>query len=176
MEGKPRFRIFVVYIAILMAFLGLIGMVFQLHSSFFVFEFLILMVLLLVALISFMGLNNNMNWVWKLLATFFGFVFINMAFLYLVLNIRPDYFFEHLFAVIAGFFISLFSIKKPRAVEGKDVETSFSPGKYIASRTGAKFHAPKCDWAKKIKKENAVWFNNSEDARKSGYKADDCVH
>ena len=174
MEVKSRLRSFVVYIAILMAFLGLIGMIFQLHKSFFIFEFLILMVLLIVALVSFMGLNNNMNWVWKLLAVFFGFILINMVFLYLVLNIQPNYFFEHLFAVIAGFFISLFSIKK-RTVEGKDIETSFTPGKYIASRTGTKFHAPKCDWAKKIKKENTVWFNNKEDARKSGYKADDCV-
>ena len=175
MEGKPRLRSFVAYIVILIAFLGLIGMIFQLHGLFFVFEFLILMALLLVALISFMGLNNNMNWVWKLLAAFFGFVFIDMAFMHLVLNIKQDYFFEHLFAVIAGFFISLFSIKK-RAAEGKGIETSFSPGKYIASRTGTKFHAPKCDWAKKIKKENTVWFDNKEDARKAGYKADDCVN
>ena len=175
MESRPRFRSFIMYIALLIAFLGLIGMIFQLHGSFFIFEFLILMVLLLAALISFIGLNSNMNWVWKLLAAFFAFVFIDMAFMYLALNIQPDYFFEHLFAVIAGFFISLFSIQKRSITEGQSVETTFKPGKYIASRTGTKFHAPKCDWAKKIKKENTVWFNDKEDARKSGYKADDYV-
>ena len=86
-----------------------------------------------------------------------------------------------LVVAIAGFFISLFSIETKRKEiaegkkEAKSVEKSFKPGKYIASRTGAKFHAPKCDWAKKVKKENAVWFDSKEDAMNAGYKADDCV-
>ena len=45
----------------------------------------------------------------------------------------------------------------------------------MASKSGTKYHAPKCDWAKKIKKSNAVWFISKEEAKKAGYKKDDCV-
>ena len=175
MEVKPRFRSFVMYAALLIALLGLISMVFELKRSAFVLEFLILLGLLLMALVSFVGLNSNVSWVWKLLAVFFAFVFIDMAFIYVVLNVRQETFFYNVFAVIAGFFISFFSIEKQSSAEN-EVKKTFKPGKFIASRAGTKFHAPKCDWAKKIKKENAVWFNNKEDARKAGYKTDDCVN
>ena len=51
----------------------------------------------------------------------------------------------------------------------------FSPGKYVASRKANKFHAPKCDWAGRIKKENEIWFSSKEDAKQQGFEADECV-
>ena len=87
------------------------------------------------------------------------------------------YFLHLLVVAIAGFFISLFSIEKEKVEAAKEeaVTKTFTPGKYIASKTGTKFHSPKCDWAKKVKKSNAVWFDNKEDAIKAGYKKDDCI-
>ena len=59
--------------------------------------------------------------------------------------------------------------------EGEQVKKTSKPGKYIASKTGTKFHAPKSEWGKKIKKRNAVWFDSKEEAMKSGYNPGDGV-
>ena len=53
--------------------------------------------------------------------------------------------------------------------------TKFSPGKYVASKRSNIYHEPKCDWAKKIKKDRQVWFNNKEEAWEKGYRAHSCV-
>ena len=52
---------------------------------------------------------------------------------------------------------------------------SNDPGKYVASKTGTTYHAPKCDWAKRIKKKNMVWFADDKAAKKKGYKKHDCL-
>ena len=150
---------------------------------------MILLFLIVVGLVSVLGISSNMRWAWVLLTWMLGFIFADMALIYIFSGEDPPYFFYAIAVVIAGFFISLFSIEKERKgfipesegkkiiekVAEKKVEKTFKPGKYIASLTGAKFHAPKCDWAKKIKKSNSVWFDNKEDALKAGYKADACI-
>ena len=175
--GGNKFTVFVMYIALLVTFLGLISMVFDLHRFAFILEFLILLGLLLVGIIAAVGISHNMRWAWMLLALFFGFAFLDMLFINAITTAKTAYF-PHLLAVaIAGFFISLFSIQKEKAEAAREVAVTktFTPGKYIASKTGTKFHSPKCDWAKKVKKSNAVWFNTKEEAKKAGYKADDCI-
>ena len=57
----------------------------------------------------------------------------------------------------------------------ESVSKEFTPGKYIASETGKRFHTPKCQWAKKITKTKAVWFDSEEEAEKEGYEKDKCV-
>lgn len=52
-------------------------------------------------------------------------------------------------------------------------KTEFSPGKYVASKTGKKYHVPKCDWAKKIKENKQVWFNSKDEVK--NYTACNCV-
>ena len=175
--GGFKFTTFVMYVILLITFLGLINMIFNLHRFAFYGEFLILLGLLLIGAVSAVGINNNLRWAWTLLALFFAFVFINMLFIYVITNVEILYFLILLVVAVVGFFISLFSIEKEKVEEVAEekVEKTFKPGKYIASKTGVKFHAPKCDWAKRVKKKNAVWFNNKEDALKAGYKADSCV-
>ena len=193
-----KFTTFVMDAVLLITFLGLISMIFNLHRFAFYGEFLILLVLLLAGVVSAIGVNNNFRWAWILLALFFAFVFINMLFIYVITTVEIPYFLILLVVAVVGFFISLFSIEKEKTendsgkikkgeikvekVEAekvyaakKEVKKTFKPGKYIASKTGTKFHAPKCDWAKKIKKDNAVWFNYKEDAQKAGYKEDSCI-
>jgi len=41
--------------------------------------------------------------------------------------------------------------------------------KYVASKNGKMYYSPGCNGAKRIKKENEVWFGSKEDAEKSGY-------
>ena len=173
--GMEKFTAFVMYIVLLITFLGLINMIFNLHSYAFYIEFIILLGLILVAIISAIGINNNLRWAWILLTLFFVFVFLDMILIYLISTAEIELFLELIILVIIGFFISLFSIERPKVEAEEEVKKTFEPGKYIASKTGAKYHAPKCDWAKKIKKKNAVWFNSKEEAKKAGYKADSCV-
>ena len=172
--GGLSFTKFIMYIILLITFLGLINIVFSLHRFAFYVEFLILLGLILIAIISVVGINNDFRWAWILLKVFFIFVAIDMILIYLLSTAKIPYFTLLLAVAIVGFFISFFSIKKQK-VPVEEVKKTFKPGKYIASKTGAKFHAPKCDWAKKVKKRNAVWFDSKEEAKKAGYKADSCV-
>lgn len=187
-----KLRPLLMYIALLVTFLSLISMVFNLHRLAFIVEFLILLALMLLGLIAAIGISSNMRWAWILMAWLLGFVLADMALINIISAEKTPYFLYIAAIAVAGFFISLFSIEKEKMEEAKPesmraadkagkkeaenkVEKSFKPGKYIASITGAKFHSPKCDWAKKIRKSNAVWFDNKEDAIKAGYKADECV-
>jgi len=186
--GGNKFTVFVMYIALLVTFLGLISMIFDLHRFAFYLEFLILLVLFLVGIIVAIGISHNMRWAWILLTLFFGFVLLDMFFIKAITTTNVAYFMYLTVVAVAGFFISLFSIEKEKVEATKDARTTsgthsvgeavtktFTPGRYIASKTGTKFHSPKCDWGKKVKKSNAVWFNTKEEAKKAGYKADDCI-
>ena len=72
--GGFKFTAFVMYVILLVTFLGLINMIFGLHRFAFYGEFLILLGLFLVALISVMGINTDSRWAWTLLKIFFIFV------------------------------------------------------------------------------------------------------
>ena len=76
-------------------------------------------------------------------------------------------------AVVVGFFVSLFNIMGEK--KAPKIKKTFKPGKYIASKTGKTYHAPKCEWAKKIKKKNVVWYDNDKEAKKAGLKAHSCL-
>ena len=175
--GGFKFTAFVMYIILLVTFLGLINMIFGLHRFAFYGEFLILLGLFLVALISVIGINTDSRWAWILLKIFFIFVFLDMLFINAITTSKNPYFLHLLVVAGSGFFISFFNIGKQKVekISEEKVEKSFKPGKYIASKTGTKYHAPKCDWAKKVKKKNAVWFDSKEEAKNAGYKNDDCV-
>jgi predicted membrane protein len=54
-------------------------------------------------------------------------------------------------------------------------KVTHDPGKFVASSNSNRYHAPKCEWAKKIKKERRTWFNSKEDAWEKGYRAHNCV-
>jgi hypothetical protein len=184
--GGNKLISFIMQIALLVTFLGLINMIFNLHGIIFIFEFIVLLGLLLAGFITAIGITHNMRWAWVLLMLFFGFVLLDMLFIKAITTAEIVYFKHLIFIAVAGFFISLFSIKKEEVIgdnekkvvkAGKTItaKKTFTPGKFIASKTGVKYHAPKCDWAKKIKKSNAVWFDSKEAAKKAGYKKDACV-
>ena len=141
---------FTVYAALLIVLLGLINMTFNLHRFAFMGEFLILLVLLLMAVVSAVGMHSRFAWSWKLLKAFFALAFLDMLLVYLLSASMPGMFLAFLAAAVAGFFIALFNVP-PKKEETAEVKKTYKPGKYIASQAGSKFHAPKCYWAKKEK-------------------------
>jgi len=42
-------------------------------------------------------------------------------------------------------------------------------GKYVASKSGEKYHYPWCSGAKRITEANKIWFNTVEEAQAAGY-------
>ncbi len=42
-------------------------------------------------------------------------------------------------------------------------------GKYVASKSGTKYHLPWCSGAQRISKKNKIWFNTKEEAESKGY-------
>src|SRR3989344_7689396 len=60
--------------------------------------------------------------------------------------------------------------EEPKIEPWPSVEEIAYPGKYVASASGSSYHAPSCDWAKKISEENRVWFKAEADAQKKKYK------
>lgn len=66
-------------------------------------------------------------------------------------------------------------VKKEVAVKTVKKTTKHSPGKFVASSNSNIYHVPKCEWAKKIKKERQLWFKEKTDAWEKGYKAHNCV-
>lgn len=66
------------------------------------------------------------------------------------------------------------STKEPKE-KAPAVKTTFTPGKYVASKRSNVYHEPKCEWAKKIQKDRQVWFESREEALNKGYKKHSCV-
>lgn len=57
----------------------------------------------------------------------------------------------------------------------KETSVKHTPGKYVASTRGTVYHAPRCEWAKKISRSGRVWFTSKDEAVEKGFKAHDCV-
>ncbi|MFA6158073.1 MAG: hypothetical protein WC763_00390 [Candidatus Paceibacterota bacterium] len=47
--------------------------------------------------------------------------------------------------------------------------SSAKTGKYVASKTGTKYHLPTCAGARTISNDNKIWFTTKEEAEKAGY-------
>ena len=159
-------------IVLLIVIIGFIKVVFDLHRFFFIAQFLFMGILMILALIGMISIYNDLKFGWTLMAFTLGLILIDLFFIYLLRAPRSSLLLPAGVVSLVGFIISVINIDGRR--ESK-VKRECKPGKYIASKTGAKFHSPKCDWAKKIKKANAVWFDSKEEAKGAGYKADDCV-
>lgn len=63
---------------------------------------------------------------------------------------------------------------EPEVYEEEAKVEEYNEGDYVASKTGKTYHVPSCDWAKKIKDENKVWFNSEDEASK-GRKPHSCI-
>lgn len=43
-------------------------------------------------------------------------------------------------------------------------------GKYVGSKNSKKYHLPDCQYAKKIKEENQIWFKSVKEAQEADYQ------
>ena len=185
MKEKSKGMFLTLLIIVFILFLNLISIIFNLSSTLFKFEFILLVIFLVWGLISVFSREGY----WKSLLLFFGLNLINLIGLYWkVLSVSKILL--PLTMCVLGFLIAMIktgseededfyeeSIEEDNEskVDKSKVKKTFEPGKYVASKTGKKYHAPKCDWAKKINKKNRVWFDNKEEAEDQGYEACNCV-
>jgi len=130
-----RFTRFVIYVILLATFLGLINMIFDLHRFAFYGEFLILLGLSFVALISIIGISSDSRWAWILLKIFFIFVFLDILFINSITTSKNPYFLYLLVIAGVGFFISFFSIpRKAEKVEEKKATESVKSSKTTSTK------------------------------------------
>ncbi len=185
--AKGKIGGFLVHLIILVVlFLSLINIVFSFHAKMLMGEFLLLLFFILIAFIAMAGKLGGGNWANGGLSFFYGLNLANFIFIWLIDSRIPS---GTIILTILGFLIAMVALKThqeedfdddfeeiaPAPEEKPEVTASFEPGKYIASKSGKKYHAPKCDWAKRIKKKSQVWFDDKDQARKKGYKACDCI-
>jgi energy-coupling factor transporter transmembrane protein EcfT len=181
--GGSKFSFFVIDILLLIAFLGLMRMIFRFNGLRFLLELLAVVILLFIAFIALIPAYSGSKGGWGFLSGVFFLILLNLLVIYIRTNMWGKLFLgTSLFAAL-GFVISVANIKKEEEefYEGpveeekeEEVYTNFEPGKYVATKTGSTYHIPKCDWAKKIKKSNQVWFDD-EKAAKKNYKKHSCV-
>jgi len=179
--------VFAIYLVILISSLGLIKQTFSLTSSIFILEFLILLAYFFVLLISLVGLQHKFNWAWRLLMVVLLAALLNMLLMNNVLNAQLDMFILYTTATLVGFFIALFNLhskakKTKKRPAKKNIKTvakksskKINSGKLVGSKFGKTIHAPKCEWANKIKKSNKVWFRSVDEAKRAKYKPHECV-
>ena len=143
-----------------------------------------LFVLLFFALISLVAVYYKIRFGSILLMLIFALVILNLIFIrWKGIHLNRYTWVIIAFLSLIGFLVSVASIKKDDELEDfeepvEDVEPvveTTTPGKFAASKRGSSYHAPKCEWAKKINKNSLVWFDSEEAAKKEGYKAHSCL-
>lgn len=202
--GKNNNLFAAINILLMAVFLSTIALVFQLDGYYFIFEFVLLALLLAASAICVAGLYSGYRWVFSSLTLAMAIAMLNTIILYtLQPKVTPAYIIS---MVSTGIIFMLSAVKnKETSVIGQSVpetvhqieivhdiphssdadpvsytsssniEETFDPGKYVASITGSVYHSPRCEWAKKIKKKKQVWFSDKSEAREKGYKAHECV-
>lgn len=184
MEKPGRNIITIMFLIIILMLLNLLYILFRLNEKLFMIEAIALFVLAIAALIVFFKLNSGKK-VWAASVIFFALSLANWLYLYINGGGFKNLSFILLLSLL-GIVISMAKLpcrcdenekydesdkKRPA-----NVETYYEPGKYVASSSGKKYHAPKCDWAKKINPKRRVWFDSKEEAEKKEFKACECIN
>ncbi|MBW2980775.1 hypothetical protein KY360_05145 [Candidatus Woesearchaeota archaeon] len=171
------------------AILGFILVIFEFHRFFFIAEFIVLLVLGFVALIGLAAIYNGLSFGFGFLSFMFGLMLLNLLLVYFKTKPIGLTYLTTIVSSSIGFVLSVVNlgeepeeelIEEPEEIEEPEykeeaVKKTFSPGKVLASKTGSYYHAPKCEWAKKIKTKNRVWLESEEEAMKQGLKAHECI-
>lgn len=169
-------------IIIFVIFYKLIGLSFNLSGKIFILQFFALLILLVLAIPALMGKKASVF--------FYSLSLLNLLFLYFMHENRFMFIAMPTALVILAWIMNpsqdddeeeseIEPIQEEEAPQTEvlleQYEAKHEPGKYVASKFGKTYHAPKCVWAKKIKKKSRVWFNSKEEAKTNGYKAHSCL-
>jgi predicted membrane protein len=185
--------LFITFVIILFIInMQLVRQAFSFSGEIFIFELLLVLFLGIMALDSMNEFTKRNFSCFSVLAVYFSIVLLNSAGLKIFANEGISL--SLLFFAGLGFLLSTSNIspKKDQAEEifkdaekevidtavpseEKHVKAQYSPGKYLASKTGKKYHSPKCDFAKKIPKRNRVWLSSESEAKEKGYGPCKCI-
>ena len=184
---------------LLFATISFIFVVFDLHRFVFVFELMLLLIFIFIFIFAMFAIYHDEKWGWTILAGALILLPLNLFFIFLLTKVFETAYLTASFFSGIGIVLALLNLRTAReyaAGEGayskaKDyypyidkmepvkaeepISKTFTPGKYIASKKATMYHVAKCDWAKRIRKENRLWFNSEEEAKAQGFVADVCV-
>ena len=181
--GEAKVSFFIITILLLIVFLGLTLTVFKLTGLGFIVEVAVLLAIILIGFISLIPAYEDANAGWGFLAAVMAIVLADLLVIVLRTNLIDKTTLLTALAASIGLLLCILKIKThedeiPEVVEAPEVKAEvsaeFKPGKFVSSKTGSTYHAPTCDWAKKIKEQNQVWFDNEKEAKKK-YKAHSCL-
>lgn len=200
---KNLISFFAINFILLFAVISFILIVFDLHRFAFVFELMLLLIFIFLFTFSMFVISRNKKWGWTVLGATLILMLVNVFFIILLKRTFETTHLTTIVFSTLGLLVALVNLKEPRyeETEAKEeyektqeyypyidkmepereikkeskIEKTFTPGKFIASKKANKFHSPKCDWAKRISKENQLWFNSKEEAEKQGFTADRCI-
>ncbi len=197
--ARERTLLLLYGLLLLLLFLGLIKVFINGSRTFLLLELLGLLVLVLLSLLGFIG---GHSWGKRVFMIVFLLYLLNLILIWLV---KGRLYIVLLLLAAIGFAVSAFwerrRVEWPspaaageqerlanRASEPVKRELSttpgqaraaftktFSPGKFVASSQSNQFHAPACDWAKKIQKQRQVWFQSAAEAFEQGYRQHSCL-
>lgn len=201
--AKPSTSFFVMNLILLFVITGFILIVFDLQRFAFVIELTALLVFIFLLAFGMFVVYNNKKWGWTILGAALILLLVNTFFIFLLTRTFETAHMTTIFFSVVGLVVTFLNLRPVQEelesqTEGDEkskeyypyidkiepeetstieanVEKTFTPGKFIASSKANKFHSPKCDWAKRISKENHLWFNSKEEAEARGFEADKCV-
>ena len=198
---KPNISFFAMNFVLLFALVGFILVIFELHRFAFVLELGILLIFLSIFAFAVFVIYKSRKWGWTALSAALILLMINIFFIYALTREFETAHATVLFFSLIGIVIAALNLKgashetiieaeahdrakdyhpyidkmEPEEQKAPSVEKTFTPGKFIASKKASKFHTAKCDWAKRIGRENQLWFDSEEEAKAQGFQADGCV-
>lgn len=197
---KLNISFFAINFILLFAIIGFILVAFELHRFAFVFELMLLLIFIFVFIFAMFAIYHNKKWGWTILGATLILLLVNLFFIFLFTGVFETAHLTALIFSVTGLAVTLLNLRtakeheaneeeygkakdyypyidkmEPGKVDEQNISKTFTPGKYIASKKANKYHIAKCDWAKKISKENQLWFDSEEDAKAQGFEADVCV-
>ena len=173
-------------IIMLFVLIGFSKMIFEISGWKFILEFFILAAIIIGVLISLLLIYGEVRVGFFALAILLTVVLLNLlAIFYRTRIVDMTFFLTTVFAAV-GFVLAVINSGEEKEIHEESetftdieelapLEKKFEPGKFIASSTSSYYHAPKCDWAKKIMNEKQVWLNSEEEAEGRGLKPHSCL-
>lgn len=200
MGERPNLSFLVMGFILLFSIIAFILVVFDLHRFMFVFELMLLLAFTFIITFGMFAVYHRRKWGWTILVAALILLLVNLFFIFLLTGIFETAHLTILFFSVIGIIVALlnlgparnYRISEEEHEKTKDyypyidkmepvqkaeepISKTFTPGKYIASKKAGKYHVAKCDWARKISKENQLWFNSEEEAKSKGFVADVCI-
>jgi hypothetical protein len=184
---KNKLDFFTIIISMFIITIGLIYHTFRMTGLKFYGELLVILIVIFFTIISLLLISNEIDAGYVLIAIIAILSLLNFILIYFRKGMTT-FVFASIISSITAFVVSVVNIGGKKEIkkkvnkedkegkkEEKPVIKTYTPGKVVASKTSKYYHAPKCDWAKKIKKSNQVWYDTDIDAKKENLEPHTCL-